>query len=330
MAQSKARRELRLGLAEYDTEGRSIQDARGLFLIAVTALEPRVLQSLRKTPLRVYRELFACQAQQRRSQQQAVWIARTIGFENHIIDEHDAARAELGNDYQPDASGETPVERYPLFRWRDPTPDARQGEKRRLNRTHFGLSIHAYATLENCLPSELWEMERGCLPNAGLTTMSGSEPLRRALLRWARRWHLCDNWCLDWALEQLHTWPPDDPPSYSLDIAGVLTSPTEPPRLPAYRPQLQTRAWYLDSTQKLLEKYCTEVERVMGDAGLKPTPVKRIDQHFEWLARYQIKGESPADIWRSLPQGDNRGRRAVEKAIHDTARAIGLTSRKAK
>jgi len=76
-----------------------------------------------------------------------------------------------------------------------------------------------------------------------------------------------------------------------------------------------------------LEGYIERARTAAKGHGAVPTIVKgtEFDEHLTWLARFVSKGERPADIWKSLPLGDNRQRRAVEKAIRDTADLIGLT-----
>jgi len=77
-----------------------------------------------------------------------------------------------------------------------------------------------------------------------------------------------------------------------------------------------------------LEGYNIERARAAAkDHGAVPTIVKgaEFEEHLTWLTRYVGKGERPAGIWKSLPVGNIRGRRAVEKAIRETAKLIGLT-----
>jgi hypothetical protein len=76
-----------------------------------------------------------------------------------------------------------------------------------------------------------------------------------------------------------------------------------------------------------LEGYIERARAAAKDHGAVPTIVKgtEFEEHLTWLARAAVKGERPADIWKSLPVGTIRGRRAVEKAIRETAKLIGLT-----
>lgn len=330
--------ELRLGLAEYDSAGRNIADARSLFMRAAIALEPRVRQSLDDTPLRLYHHLFDREASPRLSPEQLAPLARTLGFADEIMDEHQAGREELGEEYAP-ATDAAPRVRYPRIYWRDPSRNPEEGNELRRDRLARGLSLEEEAARPNMLPCERREMERGCKPNAGLTTMSGAEPLRRALRQWGGPWHLTADWCFDWALEQLqlHNWPPDAAASYALGATGIIPWATDPPELPKlapYSPQLQTRASYLAAVQKPLQKaltdYCAKIEQEFEAAGFKRTPQKRARagspyQHFEWLAGYQVCGWSQ----RAMAEAIGIDRAAVLRAIHRLAKQIALTLRPA-
>jgi len=76
-----------------------------------------------------------------------------------------------------------------------------------------------------------------------------------------------------------------------------------------------------------LEGYIERARAAARNHGLKTIIVNEtaLEQHLIWLARAAVKGERPAEIWKSLPAGTIRGRRAVEKAIRETAKLIGLT-----
>ena len=87
--------------------------------------------------------------------------------------------------------------------------------------------------------------------------------------------------------------------------------PTEESRLDARRRILAWVDWRLD-----------QIEEAARAAGAVPPPVKRTgDDHFRWLARYHVKGESFAAIARDV----NRTRQTIAGAIHDTAALIGLS-----
>lgn len=152
------------------------------------------------------------------------------------------------------------------------------------------------------------------------------------LLLWQLRYHLTDPWCGDVV--------------FDLAFLGRLGDKCIAPKLdPSQLKQeygltplrFELRTWdFTDSTRETFEAqaraafeqalhdYCDDAERKARDLNFERVPEKRNPEHFRWLARYQVKGESAGDIWRSL-NGDSRSRRAVEKAIRDTASDIGLT-----
>jgi transcriptional regulator with XRE-family HTH domain len=304
---------------------RSIHDARVLFLLAVSRLESRLLKSLGTMVLPTYRQLFRRHAQASLSPQRASRIARAIGFEDEFIDEDEVTHGELGDEYEPVRAAPASHPRYLDIQWRDPHPSPKQGEKLRRDRIARGLSIVDEARRLNILPSELVEMEQGYKANAGLTTMSGAEPVRRKLRSWAERWHLEPDWCLDWALEQLRTWPLKKSRIYALDPIGILVPPL---LLPAWFPQLQTRELYLRDVQKAAERYCDKVERLIKGPPAKRGPgnkrhAGRADRHFYWLAAYQVCGLSQ----NAIAEAEGIDQAAVNRAVHRLADSIELELR---
>jgi hypothetical protein len=170
-------------------------------------------------------------------------------------------------------------------------------------------------------------------------------PVRSGLEKWARRWNLCESWCLVWAIQTMIHWrfatfdPATTPPQWHYPWGKESV---EVPALEIYfgdwQFATQHRAGFEAFARQLFERrlkqYCVQVERLA--TGFQLTPEKRQPEHFAWLARAAVKGERPADIWKSLgPPGVRAGkrtlatrggliRRAVEKAISDTASQIGL------
>jgi transcriptional regulator with XRE-family HTH domain len=314
------RRELRLGRAEYENEQekRSVNDARGLFFLAAVRLDPRVLETLEPMTLDIFRRLFPDESRPL-SQERTSKLASKLGFAEELADLDEPAAA----DGLVEANGDT--SRYPEVNWRDPNPDPKQRKDLRKRRLARGLSLRAEAERLHLLPSELAEMERGCKTRDGLTSTPGAEPLRRALRRWGRPWHLTDLWCLDWALEQLRTWPPRQPVVNPLDRGMVTIVPSEPPIIiPAYRPQMQTRKQFLDIAHKTLDAHCDAIDHLMEESNLKPTvSMRSAHQHFDWLAGYQFYGWSQRRI--AIAEGVDRA--AVVRAINNLAKTIALKRR---
>ncbi len=158
--------------------------------------------------------------------------------------------------------------------------------------------------------------------------------LRNSLKKWAARWYLIDPWCLEWALQTISMWSlnPNFRGWFHNAIAvGRLETENLTVDLGRWDPSRESRdgfeakakAWF----EHALKEYCDAVEAQSIGAGLKRTPEKRSREHFAWLARFQIRGEKPADIWRFHPVRHHGSRRAVEKAIKDLAQFIGLTLR---
>jgi hypothetical protein len=122
-------------------------------------------------------------------------------------------------------------------------------------------------------------------------------------------------------------------------------------RLAIYEPRLSfdCAAWDVTTTtrsnyeaearaafERQLRFYCNLLEEDARRARFEQTPEKRNPDHYRWLARNYCLGETPAHLWRSLLRNPKRRhpdeptRRAVEKAIHDTARVLGLSLHKPK
>ena len=59
----------------------------------------------------------------------------------------------------------------------------------------------------------------------------------------------------------------------------------------------------------------------MGDVAVAPKP--HLTEHMKWLVRFQLYGESRADIAKTA----NVVRQAVERAIRDLAAILGLALR---
>jgi hypothetical protein len=310
---------LRPGFAEFDSDGRIITGKRVLFLLALVQIEPRVLESLKKC-VPVYRKLF--KPQKPLTRERSAILARTSGLDDDLLDQSELDELEPNCEayLEPNCAA------YPTVYWRDHAPNDKSGERILIEREVFGLSIADQSRLCRILPSELSEMEQGCGPRAGLTSWPGTEPLRGELTKWGERWHLTNDWCLDWALEQLRTWPPKNPKNleftYPLDD-GIVLIPTPPPPA-AYRPQLETRQVYMER----VTRYRDQVERLMESAKLDRTPVMRARReqgpyaHFFWLAGYWCCGWSQKRIAEAV--GIDRA--PVVRAVNGLAKQIGLTS----
>jgi hypothetical protein len=185
--------------------------------------------------------------------------------------------------------------------------------------------------------------------------------LSYCIRKWGERYHLSDSWCLqlielavlaEWI--QNGGWRHAEP----LDIDGILLSQAVLLRSKPDDNSEQTRAdlmrlqgrqvfiedillgkpkpfefhakwWDRDTARARFEKefnqYLNDIKNRASHFG--QAPEKRNPEHYRWLARYQVKGESTVAIWQSL-NNDDRRYAAVKKAIRETAMEIGLSRRK--
>lgn len=160
-------------------------------------------------------------------------------------------------------------------------------------------------------------------------------PLRQSLKQWGGRWLLIDRWCLEAALQTISYWHivPNSQGWFHQGFgAGKADTENLSLDLGRWDSLEQPRKDFEVQTRKLfefaLQQYCEGVEAQAIEAGLSRTPEKRSIDHFYWLARVHVKCEKPADIWRYNAARSGGSRRAVEKAVSDLAKFIGLTLRR--
>ena len=128
-----------------------------------------------------------------------------------------------------------------------------------------------------------------------------------ALRAWAERWHLTDPWCLVLARDTAR-WYAAHPDAQGWEFQGQgIVSGSFPFNIgplqlgpfyhdPTWRSRGVFKAYVLERVGQALDDYCNRIEAAALAAGLKRAPRKREVGHFDWLARYQIKGESFASI----------------------------------
>ena len=161
--------------------------------------------------------------------------------------------------------------------------------------------------------------------------------LHDVVLGWSHRWHLDTDWCRDQALRTLIMWttvPVDDPArtTWSLE-RGSLFQPVlrgwppfrfyHAPWDPTFTSRTTAVKALHDAFDQKLAQYLNSVEDAAMAMGMQSTPEKRTDDHFAWLARYQIGGES----FDRLAKDVFRDRRTVAAGIKAAARLIGLPLR---
>jgi len=159
-----------------------------------------------------------------------------------------------------------------------------------------------------------------------------------ALSAWAKRWHLTDRWC--WVLARdTACWYATHPGAQGWEFQGqgifVGSFPfaIKPLRLgpfyhdPTWRSRRDFKAYVLAEAARATDNYCDRIEAAAVAAGLKRAPRRREVEHFDWLARYQVKGESFASIARIASYKLGGGRQTVGKAVTELAEYLELTLR---
>ena len=200
------------------------------------------------------------------------------------------------------------------------------------------------------------------------------EQLRLWLIEWGDRSHLPDDWAKDRAINWLLEDDDDDDildmrrhfawhgalrpgPRFPVRPYGywdadrgddVSTEYVEDPsvgyafavKLPAWPGVHSRTAWerrVRGAFDRALKAYGDDQETRTEADGFKPAPIKLNDEHFVWLARYQVAGESCehnarlrlADCSDAEPMiaDQRREARRVSKAVSETAALVGLTRR---
>ena len=183
-------------------------------------------------------------------------------------------------------------------------------------------------------------LERAAIVEPGLlTTLRGVRADdTNGLSAWARRWHLTDRWCLVLAGDTAR-WYAMNPDAQGWEFqgqgifAGSFPFAIEPLQLgpfyhdPTWRGRGDFKAEVLEHVRHALDDYCDRIEADALTAGLKRAPHKREVEHFDWLARHQIKGESFASIAHTASYRFEGGRQTVRKAIIELAKYLQLTLR---
>ncbi len=159
-----------------------------------------------------------------------------------------------------------------------------------------------------------------------------------ALSAWAERWHLTDRWCVLLAHDTLRWWA-NNPGTEGWEFegtgifAGFFPFRIEPLELgpfyhdPTWRRRSDFIKYVVQQAAKAAKDYCDQIEASALAGGLKRAPRRREAEHFNWLARYQIKSESFASIAQHSSYKFNGGRQTIRKAIIELAEYIELTLR---
>jgi hypothetical protein len=172
-----------------------------------------------------------------------------------------------------------------------------------------------------------------------LTTLRSVTPNDAGrLLAWGKRWHLTDRWSLVLAGDTAR-WYATHPDARGWEFqgqgifAGSFPFAIRPLWLgafyhdPTWRSRGDFQADVLEQVRQALDDYCDRIEAAALAAGLKRATRKQGVEHFDWLARYQVKGESFASIAKAVRYKFGGGRQTVRKAIIELAKYLELTLR---
>ena len=166
-----------------------------------------------------------------------------------------------------------------------------------------------------------------------------------ALEQWGDNWWLKDFWCFDWAREQFREWA-KLPARWDTESFESLqqrfhraggTIPGDVPEGGSFQPR-PIHAWsVLRESERVFRKRARrqfhdeltsyiENRRAAAKAARAVSPaIKREDDHFFWLARYQVKRETVAAIAENNARGLTFA--AIFNAINRTAAELALKLR---
>jgi hypothetical protein len=158
--------------------------------------------------------------------------------------------------------------------------------------------------------------------------------LDKALTEWARKFNLTDSWLLDLSLQTLYRWESNASALQDLHWADrgyetppvILTSEearfhfSDPGWLPAHETWRQYEAKIKSNFNHQLEEYKSRTVNLAEGRGFEQQPEVRNPNHFKWLARYQVLGESPSKIADHFNVPDEN---TIWRAVTKTADQIG-------
>lgn len=168
-----------------------------------------------------------------------------------------------------------------------------------------------------------------------------------ALVAWAQRHHLSDNWLLEVALSTANRWheqqqgtastreDPHEPIGFVRPlIVGVNTFPSAFTFThDGWVPTWETRANYVAGLEKALKEalraHLDNRETEVRNRGLKPSPLKReVDRDLDWLIRRQVQGWTWIQIQRESRVQASRS--TIRDSVGRMADELGLTLRHGK
>jgi hypothetical protein len=179
------------------------------------------------------------------------------------------------------------------------------------------------------------------LPNAVGASGIPSVP-EKAISDWCSRWNLSAGWCREAAEQFVLQWWLEAQPGgeqFSSEELRKRSSAQERTTQLLQDPlkidfgfwpvTQQTRKEFeeqcRDRLKQELKAFCDSVEKQAVAADMVRTPEKRAFDHFYWLARRVVHGESAADMKQSTASLNDVSIRAINKAVNALARDLQLT-----
>jgi hypothetical protein len=165
--------------------------------------------------------------------------------------------------------------------------------------------------------------------------LSGQAPLGPKILKWAQKYGADqEDWILAGAVEALSCWIDRDfcdgeAPRGAFTMRGGARQSVAPRafRFNArpWSPEFERWETYVNVVRERCERALARYERrIKGriPIDLTPSPRRWSAHRFEWFARCQFAGESPASILtrRDSEKGDST---TVTKALHNVAKLVG-------
>ncbi len=159
---------------------------------------------------------------------------------------------------------------------------------------------------------------------------------------WCRRWNLNAPWCQEAAEQLISQWWLELQPGgerFSSDALRSRSS-SEERATQVFRDPLNIDFGFWATTQQIrkefeeqcesvlnreLKTFCDRIEQQAPAAGMERTPEKREFDHFYWLARRVVHGESASYMKRFTASLENVSIRAINKAVNELARDLELT-----
>ena len=168
---------------------------------------------------------------------------------------------------------------------------------------------------------------------------------QKELAEWCSRFNLNAPWCREFAEQQvLALWLESQSggEKYSIEALKQRAGAQELAAQPFQEHRLtiefgfwpitrMTRCEFRDECERVLEikfkEFCDQIEKLALSAGMERTREKRELDHFLWLTRHQVKGQTAAEIKRFTPGMERITTDAITKAIRALARELELPLR---